>query len=242
MQSVPRTFANDYPSVEAFAANAVGLRGKIELIWQPIYDWNIYPTAGILNLPFFATAQGQGQSAQPIAAAAVKSPADTNLTQAGTLPAPQSFWCSGIEVQIDAGSTATANLFANAVPTFFAAANAAAASAPLNDWVVIARSGTLVFNIMQKTYYQDGPLYRFPQRAAARIDSSIATSSATAGELGVAMPFSTGLPVEFVPGWGIKTTTNFGVTLSWPAVRATASGFNARIGVFLNGWLFRAAQ
>lgn len=238
----PMHFANDYPNVEAFAANAVGLKGKIELIWQPIYDWNIYPTAGILNLPFFATAQGQGQSAQPIAAAAVKSPADTNLTQAGTLPAPQSFWCDGIEVQIDAGSTATANLFANAVPTFFAAAEAAAISAPLNDWVVIARSGTLAFSIMQKNYYQDGPLYRFPQRAAARIDAGVANTSATTSELGIAMPYSFGKPVRFIPGWGIKTTTNFGVTLSWPAVRATASGFNARIGVFLNGWLFRAAQ
>lgn len=234
-----------YPTIEDFAANAVGINGKIELIWQPLYDWNIYPTAGIANLPFFANGIGSGFSAQPIAAAGPKTIADTNLTQGGILPAPQCFWVDGIDVCVDPGSTATANLFGNAVPSYFAAAVAAAVSGAFNDHYIISKTGTLTFTIMQKVYYQEGPLLRFPQRSAVRGDLAVSTTSGTVGEIGIALPRSEGIPVRFDPGYGINTTSNFGVTLTWPALVVTTapgSGFNARIGVFLNGWLFRAAQ
>lgn len=237
--------AIQYPTIQDFARNAVGIGNKIELIWQPLYDWNIYPTAGIGALPFFATPQGGGFSSQPIAAAAPKTAADTNLTQAGILPAPQAFWVDGMEICIDPGSTATANLFGNAVPSFFAAAGAAAVSAVLNDHYIIAKTGNVALTIMQKEYYREGPLSRFPQRSAVRADVANATTSGTVGEIGMALPRTEGIAVRFDPGYGIATSCNFGVNLTWPALVTTTapgSGFNARIGVFLNGWLFRAAQ
>lgn len=234
-------FSTQFPSIEDFAANAVGLRGKIELIWQPLFDYQIYPTAGILTLPFFQVPQGQGFSSQQVAAATPKTAADTNLTQAGLLPAPQSFWVDGIEVTIDAGSVATANLFANVIPSQLVAIAAATNYAILNDFVIIAKTGLLTFSIMQKIYYQEGPLYRFPQRAAVRADLAAADNSATTASLGSIVPRTEGVGVRFDPGYGIATTCNFNVSLTWPALVATAAN-NARIGVFLNGWLFRAAQ
>jgi len=234
-----------YPTVEDFAANAVGLQGKIELIWQPLYDWQVYPTAGIAALPFFTVPQGGGFSAQPIAAAAPKTINDTNLTQPGMLPAPQSFWADGLEIVIEAGGTATANLWSVAVPSVFLAAQAAASTVLLNDFNIIARSGLAIFSIMQKVYYQEGPLHRFPQRSSVRADLGLATTSATAGSLATQFPRTEGIGVRFAPGYGIATSSNFALNLVWPALvptTAPGSGFNARIGAFLNGWLFRAAQ
>lgn len=230
-----------YPTLEDFAANAVGLSGKIELIWQPLYDYQIYPTAGIATLPFFQVPQGQGFSSQQVAAATPKTIADTNLTQAGMLPAPQSFWVDGLEVTIDPGSSATANLFANVVPTALVAIAAATNFASLNDYVAIAKSGLLTFSIMQKTYYTESPLYRFPSRTAQRVDASLSNNSATTNSIGIISPRTEGTGVRFDPGYGIATTCNFAVNLTWPALVTTAAA-NARIGVFLNGWLFRAAQ
>jgi hypothetical protein len=234
-----------YPTVEDFAANAVGINGKIELIWQPLYDWNVYPTAGIAALPFFTVPQGGRFSAQPIAAAAAKTEADTNLTQPGMLPAPQSFWVDGLEMIVEPGGSATANLFAPANPTIVLAAQAAASNVIARDFTLIAGSGLVKFSIMQKTYYQESPISRFPQRSAVRADLSAATTSATAVSLTTTLPRVEGNGVRFAPGYGIATSSNFAVTVTWPALvptTAPGSGFNARIGCILNGWLFRAAQ
>ena len=237
--------ATGYPTLQDFSKYQVGINGKMELIWQPLYDWNIYPLAGVAQILAFNTQQGQGQSAQPIAAAAPKSAADTNLVLSSMLPAPQAFWLDGIECVIEPGGTATANLYANAESTVFLAAQAAAATTIINDFNIIAKSGRLDLNIMQKNYYSESPLYRFPQRAASRADMFAQTSSATTGSVVSMYPRCEGTGVRLDPGLGIATTTNFGVTLTWTTVvptTAPGSGFNARIGVFLNGWLFRAAQ
>lgn len=234
-----------YPTLDDFARNQVGVAGKVELIWQPLFDYNVYPTAGVGQLLFFAAPQGQGFSSQPIAAAAPKSAADTNMVLAGMLPAPQAFWLDGIEVVIEPGGSATANLYANAESTVFLAAAAAAATTIINDFNIIAKSGRLDLNIMQKNYYSESPLYRFPQRAFSRADMFAQTTSATTGAVISMFPRCEGTGVRLDPGLGLATTTNFGVTLTWPTVvptTAPGSGFNARIGVFLNGWLFRAAQ
>ena len=234
-----------FPTLNDFAQNEVGIKGKVELIWQPLFDWNIYPTAGIGQLNFFATPIGQGQSAQQAAAAAAKNPSDTNLSQTGMLPAPQAFWVDGIEVCIDPGGSATANLWQVAVPTIVLAAAAAASNVIANDFARISKSGILTFSIMSKIYYQESPLNRFPQRSAVRADAAYGDNSATAVSLSTTLPRTEGAGVRFDPGLGISSSTNFAVNIQWPALVTTTapgSGFNARIGVFLNGWLFRAAQ
>jgi hypothetical protein len=233
-----------YPTLQDFARNQVGIQGKIEIYWQPIFDWNIYPTAGLNQMLVFSTAQGAGQSAQPIAAAAPKTNADTNLTSSGMLPAPQAFWVDGWEISVDPGSVNTANLFALQTPNVFAAANAVAVQSGEVDANIILSSGIFSFSIMQKEYYREGPLYRFPARSQVTFDASLASNSAAGGvgEVAKAKLYADGAPVRIDPGLGIATTTNFQVALTWPALVATPSGFNARIGCFMNGWTFRAAQ
>jgi hypothetical protein len=230
-----------YPTLQDFARNQVGIAGKLEIYWQPIFDWNIYPTAGLNQMLIFQNPQGSGFSAQPIGAAAPKTNADTNLSQAGLLPAPQAFWVDGWEIQVDAGSVATANLFAVQTPNQFNAVAAAAVQSGEVDVNSILSSGVFSFTIMQKEYYREGPLYRLPPRANLRIDSAIATTSATTAQVGKAKMRAQGNPVRIDPGLGISTTSNFQAQITWPALVATAAN-NARIGCFMNGWLFRAAQ
>lgn len=237
-------FRQNYPQLQEFVKNSVGVKGKIEIIWQPLFDWIIYPTAGIAQLLFFQNPQGAGNSSQPIAAAAAKTAGDTNMTQNGQLPAPQAFWIDGIEVAVDPGSSATANLFAIQVPTLFNATAAATVQAGENDVNAILSSGVLSLTVMQKEYYRESPLYRFPPRAGIRIDAAVAAAGTNAqpAGFGKAKLRAAGQGVRLDPGLGIPTSANFAVTCSWPALVTTPSGFNARVGCFLNGWLFRAAQ
>jgi len=239
--------ATGYPTLQDFSKYQVGINGKMELIWQPLYDWNIYPLAGVAQILAFNTQQGQGNSAQPIAAAAPKSAADSNLQISGMLPAPQAYWVEGIEVQVDPGGTATANLYAVAPESVFLGTAAAASTTTLNDANRILRSGLLTMTIMQKVYYQESPLYRLPPRTNVKYagDVAICGTNAQPGSLATMQALAEGQGVHLDPGLGIASMTNFGVTLSWPGLvptTAPGSGFNARIGVFLNGWLFRAAQ
>ena len=234
-------FDNAYPDLDTFAKNAVGIRGKMEILRQPIWDVNIYPTAGVLQLLFFQQPPGQGQSAQPIAAAAAKSSLDTSMDQPGVLASPMAFWVDGIELLVQAGNVATANLYATAPATVFAAANAATVQTGENDEKLILNSGNVVFSIMQKVYYTEGPLLRFPPRAIMRLDTSQSTNSATVGIVAKSMLWNAGKPLVLDPGFGIATQTNFKLVINWTALVPTAAN-NARIWATLNGWLFRAAQ
>ena len=40
----------------------------------------------------------------------------------------------------------------------------------------------------------------------------------------------------------LQPAVNFDVTLRWPALVATPSGFNGRVGIILDGYLMRASQ
>lgn len=242
--------AQNYPTMDQFAASVAAVAGKIEVIKQPLYDRILYPTAGLAgNLQFFTTPQGQGVSSESgVAAASVKSLQDTNMSNAGLLPAPQAFWIDNIQVFVDAGSIATANSYATQVPTFFNATAAATIQAGANDINAILNSGALQLTLGQKPYFQLGPLYEFPPQARKRADTSaaIAGTNAQPAAFGLQSFFADGVggvPVRRLdPGLGIPTGMNFNIQLLWAALIATPSGFNARIAVHLDGWLFRAAQ
>ena len=230
-----------FPTLQDMASNLALDSNAIEVIRQPLYDYNIYPAAGILQLPFFQTAIGNGLSAAPGNATNPKTLADTNMVANGTLPAPQAYWVHGIEVMVDPGSSAVANTFALQPPTAFAAASANTVQAGETDCIRIRNSGVLTFAISTKVYYQEGPLKRFPSRAHPRLSAAVTTTSTSVGELVKARYSCIGDPVVIDPGIGIMTSQNFGVTLNWPVLVALPTN-NARIGVMLNGWLFRAVQ
>ncbi|MDW8259015.1 MAG: hypothetical protein RML32_06195 [Gammaproteobacteria bacterium] len=216
--------------------------GAIEVIRQTLYDTVIYPAAGIAQLRFFQNPIGQGLSAQPGAATAPKSLADTNMTLAGQLPAPQGFWVQSIEVDVQPGSSSTANTFALQHPGAFAATAAATVQAGDHDVNAIYTTGALVFTIGQKPYLQEAPLLVFPPKCRFELDAAIGSNSSTTGEVLKTKLKAGGRPYLLDPGIAIMTSQNFDVTLFWPAVVATPSGFNAQIRVRLDGYLFRAVQ
>lgn len=231
-----------YPTLEQFAANVAAVLGKIEVVEQPLYDRLLYPTAGAVSFQFFTVPQGAGLSSEAGNAGNAKSYADTNMTQNGQLPAPQAFWVDNIQVYADPGSVNTANTYTTVPPTQFTAGAAATLQAGEHDVNIIINSGLLVFTIGQKPYFRGGPLYTFPPQARKRIDAAVAGNSATSGSISKALLFADGKLRTLDPGFGIATGMNFDVTISYAAVQATPSGFNARLGVWLGGWLFRAAQ
>lgn len=234
----------EFPTLAQFAQNMVGELGKVEVLRQPLYDTILYPTAGILSVLMFQVPQGVGQSLESGAAAGTpKTINDTNMSVQGSLPAPQAYWLDGVEIAADPGSVATANLFVQQIPHAFAAANAAAVQAGDNDINAILSTGGAHLTILQKAYYDDAPLYRFPGRARLGYDGiSVATTSATAGEVIAGKLNALGAPMRIDPGLGIMTSGNFALQLLWGALVPTSSGFNARLKAYLTGWLFRAAQ
>lgn len=230
-----------YPTLQDMAANLTIQTNALEIIRQSLYDYILYPLAGSLNLSFFATPQGAGLSSSPGNANIVKSLADTNMILPSQLPAPQAFWVDGIEVDVQPGSSAAANTYALQIPSAFATAAAATVQPGDTDVNRIYNSGLLSLQISQKIYYQEGPLYRFPTRHDLHYEAQVATTSGTAGQVAKGKLNLEGDRVKIQPGLGIMTSQNFGVNLTWPVLVALPTN-NARIGVIMTGWLFRAVQ
>lgn len=231
-----------YPSLVDFQDAMVVSLGAVEVIRQPLYDYAIYPTAGLGVLQFFVAQIGQGISASSGNGTNPKALSDTNMSQPGILPAPQAYWAQSLEVDFQPGSVSTANTFTIQDPSAHVAVAAAAVQAGANDKMNVLQSGALTFSIGTKPYYQEGPLYRYPTRPYVRLDTSISSNSATTAEEVKEYVSNTGQVLTFDPGLAIMTSLNFGVSITWPSVVATPSGFNGRLGVILDGFLFRAVQ
>lgn len=232
----------EFPTIDAFKSYMVNQLGAVEVIAWSLYDTMLYPTAGQAALNFFQTQQGQGLSAQPGNANNPKSQADTNMELSGQLPSPQGFWIESVEVYVEPGSVNTANTFTLLTPEQAPAAAAITAQAGSHDVNAIYQSGALVLTIGQKPYLREAPLMRFPPRKRKEAQFAIANNSATAVLALAETAVADGRPYFTMPGLPIMTSQNFGVSLQWPAVVATPSGFNAQVRVALQGWLFRAVQ
>lgn len=198
----------------------VNVPGAAEGIRQPLYDYQEYAAAGQTSLTFFATPAGSNS----------KTKADTNMTLAGQLPAPQSFLLQQIEIDFFPGVSPTP-------------AKAATASAFLNDVWAVGKGGLLTLNIMSKVELELAPLNNFP--CVNRISGFAAASDVTAAaaaQLQVINYGAWGGPVFKVAPMLIKSSQNFSVVLSWPTAVALPSTVAGRIGVKLGGVLYRAVQ
>jgi hypothetical protein len=226
-------------TLSKFKVNRAGAEG----IRQSLYDNMLYPTAGQNQLNFFALPQGQGvATGLGAVVGSAKTIADTNLDSAGMLPAGKSFLITSVEVPIYAGLSAAANTFTPAVPAVFAAAAAVAVGAQINDIATLYLSGSLKLFIGSKTYLEEAPLLRFPPKTQLTFDNAIASNSATVGEVGAFSAKISGRPYMVEPPIYLENNQNFVVQLNWPGVVATPSGFNARVGIILDGYLYRNSQ
>ena len=102
--------------------------------------------------------------------------------------------------------------------------------------------------IGSKTYLTDAPLDLFPSStrlAGVAALNTYANDSATSVSLfgGTQIEYAvlSGKPYSLVP-LVIPANQNFNVVMAWNTPVAMPSGLNGRIGVRLNGWLYRLSQ
>lgn len=235
-----------FPNVGQFRDYMASQLGQVEVVKQSLYDTVLYPTAGAAQMLFFQNPVGQGLSASPGNANNPKALTDTNMDLAGQLPAPQGFWVQSVEVDFQPGSVATANTFTLQGAGSSAAAPAAATGlvqiGAVNDVNAFYSTGALVFTIGQKPYLREGALMRFAPKCRFELDGAFAGNSATTANFGAAKLKAGGRPYVLEPGIALMTSQNFSISLNWPVIVATPSGFNGAVRVILDGWLFRAVQ
>lgn len=201
----------------------VNRRGEYEGIRQTFYDYNTYDSAGQTSLQFFQIPKGQGG----------KTIADTNMTSAGQLPQPQHFLVESIEIL----------LFPGVLPVAEAAA-APTESEFTNDMYTVSKSGSLDFFIGSKSYLQEAPIGRFPPKTKMQPEFAVHFTQAVAADQQITMDYSAwvGRPYYLDPPVLLVPNQNWNVTLSWPTLVPLPSGEDARIGVVLDGILYRQSQ
>ncbi len=209
------------PALTELQQYNVNRLGMTEGIRQSLYDFTTYDSAGHTQLTFFQQPIGQGG----------KTKADTNMESAGQLPQPKNFFITSIEVHFYPGST---------IDTFAAAA--AAAPSQADDVYKLMPTGYLDMFIGSKSYLTEAPIGRFPATTGLKLNSALASNSATVGMIKSEYANFGGKPYILDPGVLLVPNQNFNITLNWPAAVALPSGVDARIGVILNGYLYRNSQ
>ncbi len=220
-------------------------RNGAEVIRQRLYDFQLYPTAGQALMTFFSTPIGQGKtSSTGNVAGTVKTYADTNMEVGGQLPSPKAYLAESIEIIFEPGSVSTTDTFTHQPPNVFNATAAAAVLAQLQDVNIVRISGWLEFYIGSKTYLYEAPLGTFPQKVFLDLSAAVGTAGTNAqpAEVAAVAAHWGGRPYYLDPPITLDSQQNFAIYLKWPAAVATPSGFNARIGVVLDGALFRLSQ
>jgi hypothetical protein len=230
-------------SVADFASNRVTNPGQSEIIRQRLYDYQLYATAGYTQLAFFQQPVGQGiTSAIGATVGSTKSLWDTNMELGGQLPSGKAYLIESIEVLFLPGTVATANTYTQAAFVVFNATAAATVGNWVNDINTFYQSGMLELNVLSKNYLRETPLLAFPPKAHFDLSAAMASNSATTAQVGQTLAKIVGRPYYVEPRVTLQPAVNFDVTCRWPAVVATPSGFNGRVGVILDGYMMRASQ
>ncbi|NBS80002.1 hypothetical protein EBS57_09465 [bacterium] len=231
------------PTAADFNARRVTNPNQSEIVRQRFYDYQLYATAGTTQLTFFSAPVGQGlTTALGGTAGTAKTLWDTNLELPNTLPSGKAFMIESIEVLFFPGSVSTANTYTIASPALFNATASAAVSAQLADVNSFYQSGMLELNILSKNYLRETPMIAFPPKANFNLDAAYANNSATTSEVGAVNMRAAGRPYYLEPTIALQPAVNFEVVIRYPAAVATPSGFNARVGVILDGYFMRASQ
>lgn len=231
------------PTAADFNARRVTNPNQSEIVRQRFYDYQLYATAGTTQLTFFSAPVGQGlTTALGGTAGTAKTLWDTNLELPNTLPSGKAFMIESIEVLFFPGSVATANTYTIASPAIFNATASAAVQSQLADVNSFYQSGMLELNILSKNYLRETPMIAFPPKANFALDAALASNSATTALNGSVNMRAAGRPYYLEPTIALQPAVNFEVVIRYPAAVATPSGFNARVGVILDGYFMRASQ
>lgn len=231
------------PTAADFNARRVTNPNQSEIVRQRFYDYQLYATAGTTQLTFFSAPVGQGlTTALGGTAGTAKTLWDTNLELPNTLPSGKAFMIESIEVLFFPGSVSTANTYTIVSPALFNATASAAVQSQLADVNSFYQSGMLELNILSKNYLRETPMLAFPPKANFNLDAALASNSATTALNGAVNMRAAGRPYYLEPTIALQPAVNFEVVIRYPAAVATPSGFNARVGVILDGYFMRASQ
>lgn len=231
------------PTAADFNSRRVTNPSQSEVVRQRLYDYQLYPTAGTTQLSFFQQPVGQGiTTALGGTVGAGKTQWDTNMELGGTLPSGKAFLVESIEVIFFPGSVSTSNTYTVAKPYEFNATAAATLGAQLADVNSFYQSGMLELNILSKNYLRETPLLAFPPKTQFNLDVGVSSNSATTAVNIAENMRAAGRPYYIDPTIALQPAVNFEVLIKFPAAVATPSGFNARVGVILDGYFMRASQ
>lgn len=221
------------PNLAELQSYAVNRKGQYEGIRQSLFDFQTYAAAGQTSLTFFQVPIGQGG----------KTIADTNMDLSGSLAQPKHQLVESLEIYfypLPISPASDGQIVSNVTtiaPSEFA-----------NDVYAVGRSGSARLFIGSKTYNEEAPLMRYPPKVCLKTEFAVAlefkqTVAADAEEQ-VTADYATfhGRPYFINPAVLLIPTQNFSVTLTWPTAVALPSGQDARIGVVLDGILYRQSQ
>jgi hypothetical protein len=222
------------------STHRVGVPGTKDVIWNPLFDFLAYPSAGAALFSFYANQQGQGISSSPGAGAVAKSETDTNLTINNQLTKGNEFYAIGSETLFYPG-VSNAALPLTVLP--------GRANLPttvgifVNDVWSVGNGGIKLLKIgTDRVYINDGPLMMFPPVTRLALQAAVAEVSATATGVGMEISYAawSGEPYTIVPIY-IEANQQFTMQVKFPALIPTNSGQIARIGDRLRGYLIRQA-
>lgn len=214
------------PTVDQLSQYSVNRQNQYEGIRQTLYDFQTYGTAGTTQMQFFQVPVGQGG----------KTFEDTNMVAAGTLPSPIKFLVQSIEIFFFPGvlNVQAEDTAAPLTPSQF-----------INDVAAINKAGWLELNVGSKNYLREAPIGVFPPKTGLKGMGAVATSIAgsTASSFND-ISFATlgGRPYFIEPNVLLEPTQNFNVTLNWATAVALPSSAAGRIGIKLDGILYRLSQ
>ena len=223
---------------EYLQTHRVGVPGTKDVIWNPLFDFTAYPSAGSTLITFYANQQGQGTSTTPGAGAVAKLPTDTNLTINNQLTLGNEFYVIGSESLFYPG-VSNAALPLTVLP--------GRANVPttvgifVNDVWSVGNGGIKTLKIgTDRIYIQDGPLMMFPPTTRLALQAALAGNDITTAGQEIAYASWSGEPYSVVPIY-IQSNQQFTMTIAFPVLIPTNSGQIGRIGDRLRGYLIRQA-
>lgn len=197
---------------QVFRTRRVNVPDKVGAIWNPLYDYQTLASGGVSVQRFFVDPVGT-QS---------KTLADTNMQLSGQIPKGQAFEITGIQVELYPG----------------VAINGTAASDFADDIYDFYKDGYLVLTIGQKDFVTQGNLMKFAPVNRLALASDSATTATTTT---LVAQYAVAAGREFsIANLLLESNQNFSVQLH--EINALPSGQSARVGVTLNGFLYRNAQ
>jgi hypothetical protein len=229
-------------SPDYLLAHRVGIPGQKDVIWNPLYDFQAYPSAGFNGnqTSFFSNQQGQGTSSAPgVGTNVSKTQFDTNLQAPNQLTLGNEFYCIGSETLFYPGVTNVTNsAFAllpgrSDVPTSIGLF--------VNDVWEVGNQGFKALKVgTDRFYIQDGPLMMFPPVTRLAVAAAVSGNAATNAGGEIAYAAWSGEPYTVVPIY-IQTNQLFTVFYYFPTAIALPSGQIGRLGERLRGYLIRQA-